>query len=288
MDKECKAYESTFKAKNDNNGFEWTLTKKIVDRAGEVVLPGGIRIPKGKKDIPILWLHGLDQTKGDLPIGQMPVKSIFSNDKSVVGTIFFDDDDMFAQSVVSKINKGMLDSGSIGFKPIKQDREAEVKGQTGRTIREWELLEFSIVPVPANAGALRKDMAFYKSCIEYMQSSYERRKWPAKISEAFDLQVTIAEMGNRIKQITRHVEDGETQLEHKHIELITTYLSDLKILIGRNGKVVIDKQNSKTDQDYFIPGTEPKDPEPGKPEKNELSAFAEDIQETQDMLTKLF
>lgn len=287
MPKEYKAYESTFKARHDDGGFEWTLTKKMVDRAGEVVLPDGIRIPRGKTDIPILWLHGFDLTRGDLPIGQMPVKSIMFNEKTVVGKMFFDSDDMFAQSVVSKINKGMLDSGSIGFNPLKQDREAEIKGQRGRTIREWELLEFSIVPVPENAGALRKDMAFYKSCVDYMQSNFERREWPAKISGDFDLQITLAEMGNRVKQIIRHVEDGDTELQNKHIELITGYLSDLKVLIGRNGKAVVDKPNSKTDQDYFIPGAESQDPEPEKPE-DELSVFADDLKVTQDMLMKLF
>lgn len=46
---------------------------------------------------------------------------------------------------------GFLNATSVGFQP----KQVEPLGNGGMRFKEWDLLEFSIVPVPANAGALR-------------------------------------------------------------------------------------------------------------------------------------
>jgi len=46
---------------------------------------------------------------------------------------------------------GFLNATSVGFQP----KQVEPLGNGGTRFKEWDLLEFSIVPVPANAGALR-------------------------------------------------------------------------------------------------------------------------------------
>lgn len=53
---------------------------------------------------------------------------------------------------------GFLNATSIGFIPDEWDKRTDSEGeelQRGRVYTEWQLLEFSIVPVPANQSALR-------------------------------------------------------------------------------------------------------------------------------------
>jgi len=54
-----------------------------------------------------------------------------------------------AQMLRKMYDQGFIRTVSVGLRPISRDT-------TNRNIiREWELLEFSFVPVPANPEALR-------------------------------------------------------------------------------------------------------------------------------------
>ena len=66
----------------------------------------------------------------------------------------FDLEDPFANLVFNKYAKGYLNAGSIRFRPTEVDEKAIMPGQSGVTIKKWDLLEFSAVPVPANPQAL--------------------------------------------------------------------------------------------------------------------------------------
>lgn len=146
------------KQANDDDGFLWTLTKKIVDRDGDVILPEGLKLANKKNLVPVLWQHGRDFNRGAVPIGSIDPKTIDITENEVTGKVVFDGEvDGFAALIEDKVRKGILTGGSIGFFPKVWDREAELKGQTGMTLREFELLEFSVTPVPANAQALRKE-----------------------------------------------------------------------------------------------------------------------------------
>ena len=57
----------------------------------------------------------------------------------------------FAEDVFRLFEQGVLRAWSIGFVPRRAYRAAGVKGLR---VDEWELLEYSAVPVPENPGAL--------------------------------------------------------------------------------------------------------------------------------------
>jgi hypothetical protein len=58
-----------------------------------------------------------------------------------------------ADTVLRLLDGGFLRATSVGFRPIRQVRNTE---RGGTDYLQQELLEFSVVPVPANADALRR------------------------------------------------------------------------------------------------------------------------------------
>jgi HK97 family phage prohead protease len=59
--------------------------------------------------------------------------------------------DPFADRVRNAFEQGALRAASIGFLP----KASEPNGNGGRRFTKWELLEWSLVPLPANADAVR-------------------------------------------------------------------------------------------------------------------------------------
>lgn len=246
--KEYKAYQHTVKQRRDDGGFPWTLTKKLVDRQGEVVMPLGMRLPEGKKSIPTLWVHGFDFIRGDFPVGNIPMDSIKASETEVEGIVYFDSGakmkDAFAQQLESKVVNGSLDSGSIGFNPKSTSNDPVMEHQNGRTILEWELLEFSIVPIPANQGALMKELKSLKAAADYIKKNFSDE--PGKKSVLFDSVICLAELGNRIKTLQMA---EALSLNEKQIAVIESYIVDLKGLIGHDEELEDNSQELNPDQD---------------------------------------
>lgn len=110
----------------------------------------------------VLWAHGLDPT-----VGTWPIERAFDvgPDGGVMrASVEFDPADMpmagpAAEACVRKLSAGSLAAVSVGFRPL----DYSVSDDPARTVNEWmpgidfkrqELLEFSVVSVPANSEAL--------------------------------------------------------------------------------------------------------------------------------------
>ena len=132
---------STFVASSDN-----------VDRMGDVINQSGWKLDAYEKNPVILFNHD----SRALPIGRGSVDVI---DGKLMIDVTFDDKDEFAQQVKSKVDGGFLNAVSVGFNPIKAyDRnslpiESKYFGERGTYFESAELLEVSIVTIPANGEA---------------------------------------------------------------------------------------------------------------------------------------
>ena len=131
----------------------FTLTRRVVDRDSEVIEPAGGRLDNYKKNPVFLWAHDLKHP----PVGKVLPETIKKSKDELIGDVQFDLDDPFARLIYNKYEKGFLNAGSIRFLPIAYSREPVLPNQKGVTVTEWELLEFSAVPVPANPAALKKE-----------------------------------------------------------------------------------------------------------------------------------
>lgn len=126
-----------------------------VDRMREVVTPtGGNFTPFGKNPV-LLWMHN-----HYAPIGQVPVLKAENHGVLFEGWCGDPAAAPLTQTQVDTRNliaQRILKAVSIGFIPLKikyptyNDRGEMVDPAV---IEEWEMLELSVVSVPANAGAL--------------------------------------------------------------------------------------------------------------------------------------
>lgn len=155
----------------DNNTVRFRLTELAVDRHGEVVVPDGIILESYKKNPVVLYGHGWDAGQGDIPIGKIDSESFEITKNHVDANVVFDvENDAFAKMIYGKVKDKFLSSGSIGFRPVEFSRDPILEGQKGDTITKWELMEFSIVPFPANIGAIALN-----SWNDYKQDVYKQK-----------------------------------------------------------------------------------------------------------------
>ncbi len=120
-----------------------------VNRYGFRVLSAGARLEKYAKNPVLIFGHEW----GQLPIGRL--EDIQIEDGKITAVPVFDEDDEFGLACKHKWEKGFLFAASIYFDPVStsSDPALILPGQSGETVTEWELLETSMVTVPANSGA---------------------------------------------------------------------------------------------------------------------------------------
>ena len=147
-----------FVAKTETDTDERTVTAVIstasVDRENEVLLPKGMDYEAYMKNPVVLWAHDY---RGE-PIG----RSLWMKKgrKEIKAKVKFAETEQ-AEQVYQLFKGGFLKAFSVGFIPHKmhEPTEEEIKkhsewAEARRIYDEWELLEFSAVPVPANPEAL--------------------------------------------------------------------------------------------------------------------------------------
>jgi hypothetical protein len=126
------------------------ITTGEPDRAGDIVVPTGLRNAEEFLLNPVvLWAHNRTQFP---PIGVCEWLDIQPN--RIVAETRFAQDVAFAEDVFRLYEQGILRGWSIGFAPRRSRKIARPDGQVGLRIDEWDLLEYSAVPIPENPGAL--------------------------------------------------------------------------------------------------------------------------------------
>lgn len=123
------------------------ITSLAVDRDGEVVVPKGMHAENFKQNPVVLFAHNYR----DLPIGKNV--SLEVTDKEVIAETQFADTEL-GRELFQLYKNGFMNAWSIGFRPIKVSDKKILPNQKGATYEEWELLEYSAVPVPSNPQAL--------------------------------------------------------------------------------------------------------------------------------------
>jgi len=145
--------DAVFKAEGD--GVSWVMSDMSLDRDSERVDPNGADMKNFKRNPVVLWAHDTRTPA----IGKVVNTRVKEN--QVQGKIIFDskENDPFAGMIAGKVKAGIIQAGSIGFKPNSVEFIEESKDPTRLIHRKWELLEFSICNVPANANAMVQSAA---------------------------------------------------------------------------------------------------------------------------------
>ena len=155
---------------------DFVITTDGVDRDGDIMDPMGMDTTHYEKNPTVLTFHNYNS----FPVGK--VISIKKTKKNVRATVEFVPAGVLPEADISwkLVELGFLKTVSIGFLPnydtIERPENMKRDGQVVyRIIRDYELMELSLVPVPSNRDALaikeaakdgklsEKDMDFLKS-----------------------------------------------------------------------------------------------------------------------------
>jgi hypothetical protein len=125
------------------------ITTAGPDRAGDVIVPTGLRnAAEYLRNPVVLWAH-----RRDVPPVGVCVGLDVRPDRIIAATRFAKGM-AFAEEVFRLYEQGVLRGWSIGFVPKRASLLPGRSGRRGLRVEEWELLEYSAVPVPENPQAL--------------------------------------------------------------------------------------------------------------------------------------
>ena len=135
------------------------ISTSDVDRDKEILLPRGADLTHYMANPQVLWAHSY-QTP---PIGRAAwVKK--KPEGLLAKTIYAATE--LADEIWQLVSGGFLPARSVGFIPLeshepdeKEIRKYPERAEARRIIDKWELLEYSVVPVPSNRQALQQAMA---------------------------------------------------------------------------------------------------------------------------------
>jgi len=126
------------------------------DRYGDVIDQRSWNLDGYKKNPVILLNHRQDM----LPIGKASNVSVVNGQLEI--DVDFDMNDELGASVARKVQEGFLTAVSVGFQPTKAAMRSELPkdhkafGKSGMYYEDAELLEVSVVTIPANSEAIAK------------------------------------------------------------------------------------------------------------------------------------
>ena len=158
-----KRFDTNLKLSEGERSVVARISTASVDREGDVVLPSGVELDEFKQNPVVLFGHD----SAMLPIGK--AEGITTTRNAVIAKVKFAERpkahpttaEWVPDTIHSLFQQGVLRAFSVGFSvPNGGIRDADEKdiGRLGddvrRVITRWKLLEFSVVPIPANQDAL--------------------------------------------------------------------------------------------------------------------------------------
>jgi HK97 family phage prohead protease len=187
--KSLATFKNLLEAKQGDRTVVARITTTSVDRDGDVLIPGGMDASSYKQNPVVLFAHDA----GSFPIGKAPKITRTSDD--VTARVEFAKrppehpitEEWAADTVLSLFQQGILNAFSVGFR-VKDGgiRKAESKDISRfgdgvrQVITDWELVELSVVPVPANQDALA--VAVSKGCNLGQVGKFWNIRLPLEIS----------------------------------------------------------------------------------------------------------
>lgn len=130
--------------------LQFTISTETVDRMGDTIKAEGWELDAYRKNPVVLWGHDSDS----LPVGK--ATRVWIEGGKLKATAEFTPEGMakFNDTVFAMLKGGFLNAVSVGFMPKDYKFTEDSDRRFGIDFLKQELLEFSVVSVPANAEAL--------------------------------------------------------------------------------------------------------------------------------------
>lgn len=165
MQKYTYIMKRTEPATSKQDTVSFVASTSSPDRYGDIIDQKGWILENYKKNPVVLLNHDSNQ----LPIGK---GHVHIRDGQLVIDVQFDQEDERAREVERKAKKGFMNAVSVGFRPLESKSRSELPeenkyyGKRGMYYSKSELLEVSIVTIPANGEATMLEQKFYNAIKE--------------------------------------------------------------------------------------------------------------------------
>lgn len=148
---EIKAPDAT----DAGRSLTFIISTASVDRMGDTIAVDGWKLDEFRKNPVVLWAHDA----GSLPVAK--ASKVWIEDGRLMAQAEFTPPGAarFNDTVFEFLKAGYLNATSVGFQPLKYAFTDDPQRRFGIDFMEQVLLEFSIVPVPANPDALMQARA---------------------------------------------------------------------------------------------------------------------------------
>lgn len=257
-----------------SKGKRLLLSDSSLNRYGYRILTEGVRnLEAFKKNPVMLYMHFRDEGSPywgeSKAIGHWEDIQIEGDQLSAVPV--FDCVDELSQTVAKKFEAGTYNAASVGIRIIatSEDKDLLVPGQTRATVTEWDLMEASIVDIPANENAVR---LYAEGSMAKLAASFEESEMPALIKKTnvMNLKATwmtvLAFLGiaKDKAESTQLSEDNMASLDAEMKRLQDEVLqlkADKTKLQGEMDSLKSDIQNKDTEIGTLKSGIEGKDTE---------------------------
>lgn len=163
MEKKIKYFTNPVKSvENDDRVLRFIGSTEAVDRDDEVIKASGWKLKQYKTNPVVLINHQYHE----LPVAKTKKVWVDKENKALMFDIEFPEGSVSSQGdTLYKLYKGgFMNATSVGFRPNPEKMKfAEKKGEPRVTFNEQELLEISLVSVPANPEALLTSKSIKKA-----------------------------------------------------------------------------------------------------------------------------
>lgn len=174
-------YSNTRADKVDDRTFRFIISDESKDRYGTIIKMNGWDLSNYEKNPIVAYQHITWSSDPDVIIGR---GRVWIEDNLLMGEVKLEPegDNELADKVAKKLNNGTLSATSVGFNPSEYSRGLSEYGEDPEVLyfRKQDLLEWSIVTIPANPNAIVQNgytdflkMAFEEEKIEPKQEEEE-------------------------------------------------------------------------------------------------------------------
>ena len=195
--------------------LRFVISTDAVDRDNDTINQSGWKLDSFLRNPVVLFAHDYSS----LPVAKCT--DLRLNNGQLIATAEFPPEGLypFADQVFAMLKDGFLNATSVGFRPVRATPNA-MRGGTDFT--EQELLEFSIVPVPANPEAVMVGRS--------VNNTAAYRKWLGVSDDANVLDVDDETKAGREVSAANHERHRAIKASHDYVQMC---LSDArKELLG--------------------------------------------------------
>jgi len=193
-------------------------SKQVVDRDNDILFLDGMSLTNFRKNPVVLWSHDARQP----PIGK--ATKVWVDKKELKFKIKFPEpeESSFADTIFKLTKSGYINSLSIGFSPDWAKALFNDK-RGGYDFKESELLEVSMVNIPANQGARVIERSLDKAVEDGIIDDLERKDFEINLKDPVvdpKTEQTINEEVTELEDLRKRVETLELQLKETQTEVI--------------------------------------------------------------------